>query len=142
MTRRIFLAEDNLGDQVLIQEVLEDLGVDVVYDLVADGELAWAYLRGIADQAEVNLPHLLILDINLPKIDGLQLLDFCKKQHRLKNIPTLIISSSTANRDKEKARQLGAAYFFTKPDNIQEYQPLLNMVKNIFLPNSPTDHAF
>jgi DNA-binding response OmpR family regulator len=122
----VFLAEDNPGDILLIKEAFSEADINVDFIIKMNGELATSYVKEI----EVNYnnpPDLIILDLNLPFRNGFEILAEMKKSDKLKNIPAIIFTSSTNIEDKERALELGAAGYFSKPVNYMDY---IHTVKN------------
>ncbi|MGE5680698.1 MAG: response regulator [Bacillota bacterium] len=116
----VFLAEDNPGDILLIKEAFIEAGIDVQYVIKMNGELATNYVREIEKNYE-TLPDMIILDLNLPFKNGFEILSVIKQNDKLKHIPAIVFTSSTNDEDKERAKQLGAAGYFSKPVNYMDY---------------------
>ena len=93
-TIKLLLVEDNPGDVRLAQEALREARIQNTMDVVTDGEQALAYLCGEGTYADYPLPDLILLDMNLPRMDGFELLDEIKKKPRLAEIPLVILAAS------------------------------------------------
>ncbi len=128
---RIFLAEDNPGDVVLIHEALREYSVDHSLVHAADGSEAKQYLESLAGLPEGELPDLLLLDLNLPKCDGDQLLAMFRAHPSCKDTPAIIVTSSNAPRDRERAAELGASRYFRKPSDLNEYLRLGQIIREV-----------
>lgn len=113
----ILYAEDEPNDIFFLQRAFERAGLGHDLQAVPDGEAAQDYLSGtgaFADREVHPLPHLILLDINMPKKSGLEVLDWIRRQPRLKSLPVLILTSSEREADMEKARQLKADDYIVK----------------------------
>ena len=118
----MLLIDDDEDDCFIFGSVIHELGkgIDFFYD--CDSERA---LKSLAD-ATLPVPDLLFLDWNMPKITGKQCLKAIRKLPPFAAIPIIIYTTSTAQRDREEARRLGASYFVSKPSTLQELQKLLD----------------
>lgn len=123
----ILLIEDNIGDVIMIQQALEESEFLFNLNTVHNGEIALAYLK---QYEEIPVPDLILLDINLPRKDGFQVLEEIKRIDSLKEVPVIIVTSSSDNEDKLTAESLGARGFLTKPINYQEYMAQLREIMN------------
>jgi two-component system response regulator len=113
---RILIAEDDADHRFLTIRALRDLrGVDVEIETVADGAEALDYVHGRHPFADRQLPHLLLLDIKMPKVDGLAVLREVKNDPQLRMIPAVVLSSSDRPEDIATAYELGSNSFVTKP---------------------------
>jgi len=103
--------------------VLLDLsGMAVIMKHVTDGEKALAYLRGVDDS---ELPDVILLDLRMPRMDGFDFLRERMKDPRLSSVPTVVLTSSNAPRDRRMAMELGADLFMLKPDRMDEAEDLI-----------------
>ena len=109
---RILLVEDNDADAFLIQEALREAGVDHPVHVETDGEAAIAHLQATEAGAE---PGLMLLDLNLPRMDGREVLKRVKADPRLRQIPVIILTTSSAPDDIAMAYDRGANAFVRKP---------------------------
>lgn len=124
----ILLVEDNPGDVRLMQEALREGKLSNNLSVVGDGEQAIAFLKREREFAAAPRPDLIILDLNLPKKDGRQVLEEIKADDSLKRIPVLIMSSSKAEQDIIRSYDLHANCYIVKPGDLDE---LLSVVKSI-----------
>jgi chemotaxis family two-component system response regulator Rcp1 len=113
---RVLIVEDNPGDLDLVMQVLSSSSVPHAISVAVDGVDALDQLRG-ADA----LPDLMILDLNLPKKDGRELLRDIKRDPLLQHIPVVVFSSSEANSDLADAYHLHANCFVTKPPDLDDF---------------------
>jgi CheY-like chemotaxis protein len=113
-TPQILLVEDNEGDILLMKEVLADAEIENMVTVSRDGQEAITYLNQISsvDQA---VPDLVLLDINLPKVDGKQVLQYVKTTPSLRKIPIIIFSTSSSQSDIKFCYNHNANCFITKP---------------------------
>jgi CheY-like chemotaxis protein len=107
---RILLVEDNRADAILLQEALRAADVSSPVDHVTDGEQAMSHLR-----AACRPPSLMLLDLNLPRMDGREVLATVKADPELRDIPVIILTTSSAPKDVELAYSRGANAFVRKP---------------------------
>ncbi len=124
----ILLVEDDLAHAVLVQRNLEVFRVANRVVHVKDGEAALDYLfrqNDFADEAANPLPHLILLDLRLPKVDGLEVLRRIKEDDHLKRIPTVILTTSDAEADMGKAYLYGACSYLVKPVDFGKFTKLL-----------------
>ena len=124
----ILLVEDNPGDADLAREALEGSKFHNILNVVDDGEKAMAYLRRDGLYTEVSRPDLILLDLNIPKKDGRQVLAEIKEDDNLKRIPVVILTTSRAEEDVIKSYNLHANCFIIKPIDLHQF---LNVVKAI-----------
>jgi CheY-like chemotaxis protein len=116
----ILYAEDEADDVFFLGRAFELAGLLHTLTAVPDGEQAIEYLAGggvFSDRAQCPLPNLVLLDINMPKQSGLDVLAWLRGEPHLKSLPALIFTSSSRPEDLEKARQLGADDYLLKPSN-------------------------
>lgn len=133
MTRslRILLVEDSPSDVRLIQEALKDTPVGVQLTVARDGIEAMEYLR----QSEAGLavrPDLMLLDLNLPRKNGREVLAEVKASPTLKQIPVLVMTSSRSDEDVAQAYSLNANCFITKPGDLDEYQSVVKAIEDFW----------
>lgn len=129
----ILLVEDNPADIDLIQESLAEGAIRVKVDVAVNGEEAVDYLwRATAGDA-VSPPQLILLDLNLPRLDGRQVLCEIKASGALRHIPVVILSSSTAEKDIMQSYELGAACYLAKPHDLKSYRLMVRAIENFWL---------
>lgn len=131
---RVLLVEDNAADVELVREALAEADVQHVLDVARDFEEARDYIQNI--DTETSVPDLLLLDLNLPKGSGLELLRLLRQKPRDTVVPVIVVSSSNAATDRSRAAQLGISYYFRKPPDIDEFMKLGGIVKSILNQNS------
>ena len=117
---KILLAEDNPADVYLIRTALEEHGVDVPVQVVADGGEVLQIIHQQGALAETRL-DLIILDLNLPRHDGIEILQRLRESERFARTPVVILTSSDSPRDRMAATELGATRFLRKPSNLDQF---------------------
>jgi len=114
---KIYLAEDDEDDQEFIKEALRKVKPDQELEITSNGKELIESLQLLNDN---ELPCLVVLDLNMPIMDGWQTLEVLQTMPRFSNIPKVIFTTSDIESDKQKALQSGAADYFTKPSNMTE----------------------
>lgn len=115
----ILLVEDNPGDIRLIQEAFEEGGFSGHLNVTRDGEQALAFLRQEGENSRSPRPAFIILDLNLPRKDGREVLKEIKRDKKLRQIPVVILSTSTSTEDVHNAYDLHANCYVPKPLDIE-----------------------
>jgi CheY-like chemotaxis protein len=117
--RQLFLVEDNAGDVDLVREALSGLPFAVGVSTASDGEEALKLLRDAADCGA--LPNVIFLDLNLPRMNGLEVLAQLKTHPALRDVPVVVLTSSSAAKDANRSHALRADEFVTKPTDVHEF---------------------
>ena len=112
----LFIADDDQDDIELFLEAIGEVDQDIQCYTATDGEEALKKLKGTLS----NLPDMIFLDLNMPRINGKQCLHEIKNTEKLRDVPVIIYSTSSIKNDIDEARKLGAAYFLTKPSSFGE----------------------
>ena len=129
-TLRIFLAEDNEADVNLVREALREHHVPHELTVAQDGVSASQYINGVA--AGTNAcPDVFLLDLNLPQMDGHELFALIRSSPACATTPVVILTSSDAPSDRERAKAMGASVYFRKPLDLLEFLELGNIVLQI-----------
>lgn len=121
----LLLVEDNPTDAHLIQRVFKQMDSPLRYHWVKDGESALNYLKG----HPASLPRVILLDIKLPKVNGLEVLKEIRTTETLRRIPVVVLSTSAEETDLRTAYQQGANSYLVKPES---YQQLRNMIAQFY----------
>ena len=116
---RTLVIDDSLSDVVLLRDAVDFQAFDVSLEVIHDGETALRLMESCRDSNE-SPADLIILDLNLPKVNGFEILDFLKKDHRLRAVPVIVMSSSSAEQDVRRAYLLGANAYVVKPISLGE----------------------
>jgi two-component system, chemotaxis family, response regulator Rcp1 len=130
---RVLLVEDNEADVRLTREALREAGENVRLSSVGDGDQALAYLRRQAGFAEAPRPDLVLLDLNLPRKNGLEVLDEMRADEALAHIPVIVLTSSAARSDVEAAYARGANAFVVKPLELDAFMDLIGAIRGFWL---------
>ena len=129
----ILLVEDNEGDIILTKEALFDAKIINDVRVVRDGEEAINYLNHAKNREKYELPDLILLDINLPKIDGKEVLSFIKNDTILKIIPVVMLTTSSSEMDINDAYNNHANCFIIKPVDINKFFNVVKMIENFWI---------
>lgn len=130
---RILLVEDNEGDIVLTLEALKEAKLSNGIQVVKDGEEALQYLRKQGRFKQAESPDLILLDINLPKVDGKEVLAVIKKDENLRIIPVVVLTTSDSEKDILESYQKHANCYITKPGDFQKFMYVVNMIKDFWI---------
>lgn len=128
----ILMAEDSPSDAELAREALKNGMLDINMNVVTDGEEALDYLFRRGQYKDASRPDLILLDINMPKKSGLEVLAEIKRDEELKRIPVVILTTSEDERDIAKSYEHFAACFITKPVNFQSFQEIVGQLKSFW----------
>ena len=129
----ILLVEDNEGDVRLLEEVLKESKVFNKLNVVHDGLQALAYVRGEDSYAHTRRPDLILLDLNLPKIDGRQVLEEIKRSSYFRRIPVVILTTSRAEEDILKCYDLHANCYIVKPFDLESFIAIVKTLEDFWL---------
>lgn len=129
----ILLVEDNEGDVRLTREALKENKVSNNLSVVGDGVEAMQFLRRQGKYAGVPRPDLILLDLNLPKKDGRQVLAEIKSDEELKRVPVVILTTSKAEEDVIRTYDLHANCYVTKPVGFEEFASVVRSIENFWL---------
>jgi CheY-like chemotaxis protein len=139
----ILYAEDEANDVFFLERAIQLAGSPHTLKAVPDGEQAIDYLAGkgdFADRARYPLPALVLLDINMPKKSGLEVLEWIREQPQFKSLPVLMLTSSSRQGDRDRARQLGADDYLLKPSRPAELVELFKGLHDRWLSLSAPTH--
>jgi CheY-like chemotaxis protein len=137
MNFRILLVEDAEADVYLVRESLGLCGLHVDLSVMDDGEKAVDFIEEADRDEDAVLPHLMLLDLNLPKKSGGQVLERLRKSQRMSELPVIILTSSDSPRDKATAAQLRATDYFRKPSNLDDFMRLGGVVRELLTNTGP-----
>ena len=128
----ILLVEDNPGDADLAREALETSKVHNSLHVVGDGEAAMAFLRQQGNYAAAPRPDLVLLDLNLPKKDGREVLAEIKSDENLKCIPVVVLTTSKAEEDILKTYNLHANCYISKPIDLNQFIKVVQAIEEFW----------
>ena len=130
---KILLVEDNPGDVRLTLEAFKEGKVNNEINVVTDGVEALTYLRKEGQYADVQLPDVILLDLNLPKKDGYEVLAEIKQDPDLKRIPIVILTTSEAERDILQTYYMHANCYITKPVDLGQFITVVKSIETFWL---------
>lgn len=128
---RIVLVEDAEPDVFLVREALERAGLESELEVLDDGEKAVDFIDRLDQDPTVGCPHLVLLDLNLPKKSGAQVLERVRQSPVCGDVPVVILTSSESPADKERAAQFKATEYFKKPSRLDEFMKLGPLVRDL-----------
>jgi CheY-like chemotaxis protein len=131
-TVKILLVEDNPGDARLTLEAFQEGRVTNNFVIMKDGAEALAYLRQEGRYADAERPDLILLDLNLPKVDGRQVLAEIKADQRLLKIPVVVLTTSASKDDIAQAYGSHANCYITKPVNLDEFLRVVQSIESFW----------
>ncbi|MCA9640323.1 MAG: response regulator [Polyangiaceae bacterium] len=127
---KLLIVEDNPGDVDLVLDSLTAGAYDIT--VLNDGHAAIRYLRREAEYAAVHTPDLILLDLNLPKLGGVDVLAAMALNDDLRSIPTVVLTSSDAERDVADSYRLGANCYVRKPGDLHSYQAAVQAIEEFW----------
>lgn len=129
----VLLVEDNADDVELTLEALKDSRVRMAVEVVGDGLAAMAYLKGEGDSAGRPTPDLILLDLNLPRMDGREVLRAIRTDPALTDIPVVVLTTSEDEEDILKAYKLHANCYITKPVDFLQFTGIVRQIEGFWL---------
>jgi CheY-like chemotaxis protein len=129
---RILVVDDDPGDVLMIEEALQDSDVEKVIDVVNDGQEAMEFLRREGRHAEAERPDVILLDLNMPRMDGRQVLGAVKQDEDLRTIPIVVLTTSNADTDIVGSYTLQANAYVTKPINLDDFNDVVHRIDEFF----------
>lgn len=128
----ILLIEDNQGDILLITEALEERDFVKEISVVIDGVKALEYIFNKVSHQDKNLPDLILMDINIPKKSGHEVLQAIKAEEQSKHIPVIMMSTSSSEKDMELAYLYRANYYIAKPIDVDALMEAVNLIETFW----------
>lgn len=129
----ILLVEDSASDVMLIRRSFNGSQLDHTLDCVEDGEKAIAFLKQRGEYSQVPRPDLIILDLNLPRLDGREVLTQIKQDPVLKRIPVVVLTTSSAEQDVIRSYDLHANCYIVKPFDVYDFLQVANFIEQFWL---------
>jgi chemotaxis family two-component system response regulator Rcp1 len=133
MPTEVLLVEDSPGDVRLTQEAFREANKTIRLHVACDGVEAMAFLRREGPHVHAPRPDFILLDLNLPKMDGREVLAHIKADDSLRTIPTVILTTSEEKADIAKSYQLQANCYLTKPVQLDAFEDLVKSISNFWL---------
>ncbi|MGR3278857.1 response regulator [Acaryochloris marina NIES-2412] len=115
----VLLVEDDAADIELTQEAINSLNFELNLTVVRDGIEAMAYLRRRGDYRDAQIPKLILLDLNMPRMDGREVLQEIRADDALKHLPVIVLTTSQADEDIVSSYRVGVNAFITKPIGLE-----------------------
>ena len=128
---QILLAEDNEGDVILVGQALAEHEIVHQLHVVTDGDEALNFVAKMGNGDGPPCPDVLLLDLNLPKVDGPKVLERFREHPGCARTPVIIVTSSDAPKDRAQVKALGANAYFRKPSDLTEFMALGALVKQL-----------
>ena len=132
-TMEILLVEDNPGDVLLTEEALQEGEIPYSLHVVSDGEEALRFLHKENNYINSPVPHIIILDLNLPKLSGREVLAEIKNDSNLKSIPVVVLSTSNSSEDIFKSYELHANCYVTKPIDYYQFSKVVRSIQEFWM---------
>jgi two-component system response regulator len=132
MAIEVLMVDDDPGDVELTVEMMNESKLKINLNVVNDGIEAMAYLRKEGKYADATKPDLILLDLNMPRKDGREVLFEVKQDANLKNIPIVVLTTSDAEADISKSYTLGAACYVTKPVGLEQFSKVVESIENFW----------
>ena len=133
-TRTVLLVEDNPTDVFVINEVIKKSELKLDLRVATDGQEALLYLQELARSEKPSCPALVLLDLNLPKVGGLEILQHLRDESPCSRTPVIVVTSSTAQADRIAVQRLGAEAYFHKPTSLAAYMQLGELIRRLLSP--------
>jgi CheY-like chemotaxis protein len=130
---RILLVEDNEGDILLTLEALREARIGNEVDVVKDGDRAVQFLKKEGEFKDAYTPDLILLDINLPRMDGFEVLAVIKSDERLSVIPVIMLTTSDSEKDILESYKHHANCYITKPVNFENFMNVIQTIKDFWI---------
>jgi len=129
----VLLVDDSVGDVRLTQEVFREANSAIRMHVAYDGVEAMAFLRQEGMHADAPRPDLILLDLNLPKMDGREVLALIKGDESLKLIPTVVLTTSDAEADIRRSYELQANSYLSKPVQLEAFESMVRSINDFWL---------
>ena len=129
---RILVVDDDPGDVLMIEEALSESDVEKIIDVVSDGQEAMEFLRLEGRHTGAPRPDMILLDLNMPRMDGRQVLGAVKSDEDLRTIPIVVLTTSNADTDILGSYTLQANAYVTKPIDLDDFNDVVRRVDEFF----------
>jgi CheY-like chemotaxis protein len=130
---RAVVIEDNAADVYLIREALKQEFAEVELEVLDNGEAASRFMDRFTNES-LQRPDIILLDLNLPRFDGKQVLQRFRQMPDGRKVPVVIITSSNSPKDREDCLTLGATFYFRKPSELDEFMKIAGVIKDLVRP--------
>ena len=132
-TYRILVIDDNDADVYLLQKAFEHAGLDCEVTVIEDGADALAYVRSEGQYHSLRRPHVALLDLNLPKNEGTEVLEAMRASAHLSTVPVVVLTSSASPADRQRMTNLRVDRFITKPPNLEDFLQIGEVVSELLV---------
>jgi CheY-like chemotaxis protein len=129
----VLLVDDDPGDVLLVREAFDDHKVGNLLSVVSDGVEALEYVRAQGSYGDANRPDLVLLDLNLPRKSGIEVLEEIKSDPELSTIPVVVLTTSEAEEDIVRAYKLHANAYITKPVDFEQFTRIVHQIDEFFI---------
>jgi len=129
----ILLVEDNEGDILLTREAFEDAKIMVKLSVVKDGIEAIDFVSNQGKHVHTDMPDLLLLDVNLPKKNGHEVLQYVKENDAIKHIPVIMLTTSSSEKDINKSYDNYVNCYITKPVEVDDFMKVVSTIENFWI---------
>jgi CheY-like chemotaxis protein len=137
----VLVVDDNEADVFLIREAIETTGLPLSLHVATDGEEAIRFFDKADNSSEMPCPALVILDINLPKRQGSEVLKYMRQSRKCADALVLVVSTSDSAKDREQMSSLGANSYFRKPNGYSEFMKLADIIKSLLSSPGPLQQS-
>jgi len=127
----VLLIEDNVGDVLLVKEALAAHEIENTLHVLSDGQKALQFVQVMGKAADAPCPDIILLDLNLPKVDGEVVLAAIREHHVCTDTPVIVVTSSDSVADRRKAGSLGVKHYFRKPSDLDGFMKLGEIVQTV-----------
>ena len=127
----VLLVEDNPGDVILVREALKAQGIDTELMVITDGERALHFVDTLDTNTSVDCPSIIILDLNLPKKSGHEVIRRIRASERIRNTPVAVLSSSDAASDRREAALMNVAHYIRKPSDLDQFLSIGKIISSM-----------
>jgi len=124
----VLVIEDNPTDIFLVEEAVKATGLHLKLEFLNDGEAA---IERIGSMPDSQVPQLILLDVNLPRTDGFQVLQYLRQQPRFAAVPVIVMTSSPSAADRAHAVELGASAYFLKPPGYDAFLKIGDLIRSL-----------
>ena len=129
---QILLVEDNEGDILLTLEAFKEMKVKNTVTVVKDGVEAIEFLKNRSEASDLIMPDLILLDINMPKLNGIEVLEFIKKDEKFRKIPVVMLTTSSSQEDISACYDKFANCFITKPMDFGRFMDVVEQIEKFW----------
>ncbi len=136
-TLQVWLVEDSEADELLMRAALKQDGLDCEFQVSPDGEKAIEFIEALDNGKAEHHPHVVLLDLNLPRKGGARVLERIRHSSRCGRVPVVVVTSSDSPGDKSQAARLGATRYFQKPLDLIEFMKLGPLVREVVSSDNP-----